>query len=53
MDKLMEKYGDEDDDDVVDFSKLTSKRKTTKAKKLAAKNTDSPIRQGRVSKRNK
>lgn len=53
MDKLMEKYGDEDDDDVVDFSKLTSKRKSTKVKKLSSNKTDSPIRQGRVSKRNK
>lgn len=53
MDKLMEKYGDEDDDDVVDFSKLTSKRKTSKVNKLSAKKTDSPIRKGRVSKRNK
>lgn len=53
MDKLMEKYGDEDDDDVVDFSKLTSKKKSSKVKKLSNKKTDSPIRQGRVSKRNK
>lgn len=61
LDKLMEKYGDgEDDSDVVDFDKLLKKKTNRKAgpSKAKAKHADSKpkdrkVKSGRVTKSHK
>lgn len=54
MNKLMEKYGNEDDDDDISVADL-GKKITKGKKKIAAdkKKKETPIKAGRVSKRNK
>lgn len=59
MDRLMEKYGDEDDDDVVDFDALEAKRKKKKGKKVVenankktpAKAKERLVRNGKIKKK--
>lgn len=55
MDKLMEKYGGEDDDEEVDIRDLGRRTQKNKNKKSAPgkEKKETPIKGGRVSKRNK
>lgn len=54
MDKLMEKYGGEDDDDEVDIRDLGKRTQKNKKKSIPGKEKkETPIKAGRVSKRNK
>lgn len=52
--KLMEKYGGEDDDDEVDIRDLGRRTQKNKKKPTSGKEKkETPIKAGRVSKRNK
>lgn len=54
MDQLMQKYANEDDDDEVDVRDLGKRvQKGKKKSKPAEPKKETPIRAGRVSKRNK
>lgn len=54
FDKLMEKYGNEDDDEDIDIRDLGRRVQKNKKKETPGKEKkETPIRTGRVSKRNK
>lgn len=54
LDKLMEKYGSEDDEDAIDVKDLGKKlQKGKKKTSLGKEKKETPIKGGRVSKRNK
>lgn len=54
MDKLLEKYGNEEDDESIDVNDLGKRVKKGKKKAAVGKDKkETPIKAGRVSKRNK
>lgn len=54
LDKLMEKYGNEDDDEEVDMRDLGKRtQRGRKKEKPGKEKKETPIKAGRVSKRNK
>lgn len=52
LDKLLDKYGDEDDDFAIDVKDI-GKRTQKNSKKTGKERKETPIKSGRVSKRNK
>jgi DnaJ homolog subfamily C member 9 len=53
LDKLMEKYGGEEDDEEVDIRDLGKRTQKNKKKSVGKEKKETPIKAGRVSKRNK
>lgn len=53
MDKLLDKYGNDDDDESIDVKDLGKRVQKGKKKPAANQKKETPIKAGRVSKRNK